>query len=674
MTRKKIVLFIIMICSSISQAKVDLVTLPSRDTVQLTIYNSADMTLVRESRALTLKEGKNSLQFSWANTLIDPTSLEMLPKAGADKIDIADLTYPPRVKNLGLWNIQSGLSGKTPVEITYLTSGLSWRAFYMGTLTEDEKTMRLQGYVRVTNNSGEDYENAQTRLIVGKVHILDRIADLARRQYPYGRPGEVVPRLAGAPVFMDELRVRGRKAVMKEMSELARKEIKKEGLSEYFLYTIEGTETIPTGWSKRLISFDVDDVPVINLYKYERERYGNSVVRFLSFKNDEEHKLGDTPIPGGRLKVYRNVEDKGHLSYTGQSSFKYIPVDEDVELNLGLVADVVVEPKLMDFKTDSYRFDNNGNISGWDEIRKFKIEVRNTRDIPVKIEIQRNFNTGYWKLKKGGDFDDFSKVDMDTVKFTLKLKPQTKKQFRYTLTTYHGIRQEKRTQGIETPVSRNVQQSDDLHSYLVSWWKFDEGIGNTAYDSAGDNHGSIHGAKWTSGRIGGALIFDGVDDYVNCGNDSVFNITGPVTLSAWIKTSSPGKAMWQGIVTKGEILWKIQKQLDGRGYFECWGLKGAPSPGPYLQTVGVNMNDGQWHHIVGTYDKATMRIYWDGAENNSFSVSGNIDTGGYPVYIGGVYGKPEYVFGGLIDDVRIYKRALSANEIKRIYQNGLKGS
>ena len=157
-------------------AKIDLVTLPVRDTVQLTIYNSADLTLVRESRALTLKQGLNKLQFSWENTLIDPTSLEMIPKEQADKIDIFDLTYPPRVKNLGLWNIRSAVGANVPVEITYLTSGLSWRAFYMGTLTPDEKTMRLQGYVRITNNSGEDYENAQTRLIVGKVHSLYRIA------------------------------------------------------------------------------------------------------------------------------------------------------------------------------------------------------------------------------------------------------------------------------------------------------------------------------------------------------------------------------------------------------------------------------------------------------------------------------------------------------------------
>jgi hypothetical protein len=405
------------------------------------------MTLVRESRALTLKDGENKLQFSWANTLIDPTSLEMLPKANADKIDIADLTYPPRVRNLGLWNIESGVSGKVPVEITYLTSGLSWRAFYMGTLTEDEKTMRLQGYVRVTNNSGEDYENAQTRLIVGKVHILDQIAQLARRQYPYGKPGE--------PILVDKLgSLKDAKKEMKKVTHwyaYARapisgpavpKEIKKEGLSEYFLYTIEGTETIPTGWSKRLISFDVDDVPVVNLYKFEQERYGNSVVRFISFKNDEEHELGDTPIPGGLLKVYRSADDKGHLSYTGQSSFKYIPVDEDVELNLGAVSNVVVEPTLMDFETKNYRFDRHRNISGWDEVRKFKIEVRNTRDIGVKVEIKRNFPTQYWKLQKSGDFGKFEKVDLDTVKFTLILKPRSKQVFEYVLTTYHGVRQE----------------------------------------------------------------------------------------------------------------------------------------------------------------------------------------------------------------------------------------
>ncbi|MCH9021534.1 MAG: DUF4139 domain-containing protein [Planctomycetes bacterium] len=423
--------------------KVDLVTLPVREAVQLTIYNSADLTLVRESRALTLREGVNRLQFSWENTLIDPTSLEMTAKAQVDKIDIFDLTYPPRVRNLGLWNIASEVSGKVPVEITYLTSGLSWRAFYMGTLSEDERVMRLAGYVRVTNNSGEDYENAQTRLIVGKVHLLDRIAELARRQYPYGWPGVIAPISQDAAV---ELRMLSRSSMMMELSAAKPssrpKEIKKEGLSEYFLYTIEGTETIPTGWSKRLPSFEADEIPVVNLYKYEQERYGTNVVRFLSFTNDQEHELGETPIPGGMLKVYRLAGEGGHLSYEGQSSFKYIPVDEEVELNLGAVQNVVVEPKLMEYRTENYRFTNRGNISGWDEVRRFRIKVKNTRELGVKVEIRRNFGTSYWDLNNEGEYGEFEKVDQNTVKYELELEGRSGREFEYELRTYHGDREE----------------------------------------------------------------------------------------------------------------------------------------------------------------------------------------------------------------------------------------
>ena len=440
MKMKQMLLTLALLATLAAHAKVDLVTLPTRDTVQITIYNSADLTLVREQRDLTLRQGVNRLQFSWVNTLIDPTSLEMRPKANGDRIDVFDLVYPPRVRNLGLWNIRSEVSGKTPFEITYLTSGISWRAFYMGTLTPDEKTMRLQGYVRVTNNSGEDYEGAQTRLIVGKVHLLDQIAALARRQHPYGRPGQAGWGGGGRGKMRDRA-LSGLKRIA-ESEAKAQKVIKKEGLSEYFLYTIEGTETIRHGWSKRLPSFEAGEVPVVNLYKYEEQRWGQRPVRFLSFKNDEEHKLGDTPIPGGLLKVYRTADRQAHLSYEGQSSFKYIPVDEDVELNLGAVRNIIVEPKQMSFKTDAFTRDNNGNINGWDETREFLVEVKNTRPVAAKLEISRNFGTQYWSLQQRGDFGDYKKIDLDTVRFTLELPPQSKQQFTYVLTTRHGKRQE----------------------------------------------------------------------------------------------------------------------------------------------------------------------------------------------------------------------------------------
>ena len=443
------ILLMILMSVTACWAKVDLVTLPQRDTVQLTIYNSADLTLARESRGLMFNQGRNELQFSWENTLIDPTSLDMIPLTQVDRIDVAALVYPPHVQNLGLWQVDSEINGKVPVEISYLTSGLSWRAFYMGTLSPDEQTMHLQGYVRVTNNSGEDYENAQVRLIVGEVHLLDQIANLARREDPYGRPqseitvgyGMAGGRAKGVMRGMKE-RVMYEEVALTPMPVMQSKNIEKKGLSEYFLYSIEGTETIPNGWSKRLISFDTEDIPVINLFKYEQQRYGDQVLRFLSFTNDEEHELGDTPIPGGLLKVYRNVDPQSHLSYVGQSDFKYIPVSEEVELNLGRVEDVKVEPVLMSQEKDNFRFNNNLDVSGYDDVQTYDVTVTNTRAVPVKVEITRNLETSYWTLVQSNQDVTYERLDATRIKFTLELPARSEVTFNYRIRLYRGVRQE----------------------------------------------------------------------------------------------------------------------------------------------------------------------------------------------------------------------------------------
>ena len=73
---------------------IDLSTVPARDSVQLTIYNAEDLTLVRETRQVTFKKGVNPLEFSWANTLIDPTSVMLRFPEQAAKLEVLDTTYP----------------------------------------------------------------------------------------------------------------------------------------------------------------------------------------------------------------------------------------------------------------------------------------------------------------------------------------------------------------------------------------------------------------------------------------------------------------------------------------------------------------------------------------------------------------------------------------------------
>jgi hypothetical protein len=435
------------IFASPTWAGIDLVTLPERDSVQLTIYNSADLTLAREVRKLTLRKGINRLSFGWANTLIDPTSLNLRAIQRPDAVHLLDISYPPRINSQGIWTVESQVDGEVPVEITFFTSGITWRAFYMATLAPDERSIRLQGYVRVENHSGEDYQNAQTRLIVGKIHLLDQIAELARRTAPYGMPMEPL----GKAAVVAEQRALMRKADAALEAAAAPpapskpKEIIKEGLSEYFLYTIEGTETIPNEWAKRLPSFEAKDVPVVNLYKFEEERYGKDVMRFLLFANDKLHKLGDTPLPDGLIKVFRQVDGDGHLSYEGADSTKYIPVEQKVELNLGPMRKVAVEPKMMKTRTENFSFNRDRNIDGWEEVQDWTVEARNNREVPARVEIKRNLRHQYWDLKPGmEDHGQFEREDMDTVKFTLELKPYERRQFTYTVRYFEGERRNRR--------------------------------------------------------------------------------------------------------------------------------------------------------------------------------------------------------------------------------------
>src|SRR4051794_31898488 len=159
---------------------VDLSTVPKRDTVQLTIYNSEDLTLVRETRKVTFKRGQNPLQFSWANTLIDPSSVELTFLTDADKLEVLDTTFPQDKPQMLFWNVQSDMDGEVAVRISYFTSGITWSADYVGIANKDETQLALESFVRVRNNSGEAYENAEIRLVVGTINLVEKIAQLAR--------------------------------------------------------------------------------------------------------------------------------------------------------------------------------------------------------------------------------------------------------------------------------------------------------------------------------------------------------------------------------------------------------------------------------------------------------------------------------------------------------------
>jgi hypothetical protein len=434
---------------------IDLSTVPKRDSVQLTIYNSEDITLVRETRVVTLKKGANPLQFSWANTLIDPSSVELKFLTSADKLEVLDTTFPHDKPQMLYWNVNSEVDGEATIQITYFTSGITWSSDYVAIADKDEGSLNLDGLVRVTNNSGEEYANAQIRLVVGTINLVEKVAQLAK--VPMGEVESLDKSKLGELRREVMMRAFDRAAVGGSMSaaapaEVAKaKEIVKEGLSEYFIYTVEGTETIANGWSKRMRSFEGRDVPVKVQYRYRPREYGDLLVRMYLMTNNKESKLGTTPLPDGVVRVFRNNGRDG-LSYLTQQSIKYVPIGDKIELNLGEDPEVVFRLEKMRTSRDHIWMQVNGtntfkevgsdvtqnepnmSVVGWDDRTVYRQLIRNYTAKPIDVEIRRSFD-GHIVFRSPLEPTQF---DFQTAQFTAQVTSGGKKDLRYEIVQHQG--------------------------------------------------------------------------------------------------------------------------------------------------------------------------------------------------------------------------------------------
>ncbi len=464
-------------------AAVDLVTLPTREGTQLTIYNSEDITMVREHRLLTVKEGVNRIQFSWANTLIDPTSIEFRILDQQDKVDLVDTTFPSGRNDALQWNLKSQMAGKIPVEIRYFTSGITWAADYVGIANEDETKLAVTGYVRVSNDSGEVYDNAQTRLVVGKINLVEKIADLARRPPP-AAPGLVNVRngtLSLGGIVLDDM---ARDYDQKKLSGALdasglvvekRKEVQKQGLSEYFLFTIEGREDIKDKEPKRLVALKVADVPLESTYKLSDRTRDQGFTKFYRFKNvkllDEQGKekklssmanLGLSPLPNGTIRLFSEYKNKD-LAYVGGTETKYVPIGDRVEVNVGPDKDITIQRRLKDQKISNIvarqykrRLDDQFvlyyDLIDYDETFFYAEELVSGKPVLAKIEVERQFDADVvlwgsegqpqgWTSNEPGAYVDLhtivgrvERVDQQHVKYFLDLSPGKKQRIEYSVT------------------------------------------------------------------------------------------------------------------------------------------------------------------------------------------------------------------------------------------------
>jgi len=197
---------------------------------------------------------------------------------------------------------------------------------------------------------------------------------------------------------------------------------------------------------------------------------------------------------------------------------------------------------------------------------------------------------------------------------------------------------------------------------LVGHWKLD----GTANDSAGSNHGTLLGdPTWVNDpQRGWCLDLDGDGDYLDVGDDPSLTCTEEITVACRIKVRKLDRN-WNAIATKGDDWVLARTRDDNRIAFLCLGLTGGGWPEVYSGDV----NDGQWHHLAGVYDGAKLSLYQDGGSVDSKSLHGRINSNWSRVLIGENGQAPNRYWNGLIDDVRLYNRALTAEEIGLLAQS-----
>ncbi|MEZ6193009.1 MAG: hypothetical protein R3C45_17190 [Phycisphaerales bacterium] len=310
-------------------ARVKLITLPVRERVEIQL-DHAFATLVEEERVVPLVAGTNQVEFSWANTSIDPGTIVFrvigfegdVKGASGGEVNVLSVSYPPGESAL-VWDVHSTHSGPVRVRISYLLGGLSKSYNYRAVAEHDESTLTLSRYIRVQNFANEQYDDTQIQAGLG-----DKFS-------------------------------------------------KPIGLNETKEVLIEKTE----------------GVPITKTYTVDLSQFGYldpvqkklRVPMHYVLTNDAKHKLGGEALPDGKVRIFQK-DSSGTTAFTGEDWGQFTPIDDKMKLYLGTAQDVVVKRTIE--RRDRTKV--GGNLSHFDVVVKYEIE--NFKDKPVTLDIAEQIN------------------------------------------------------------------------------------------------------------------------------------------------------------------------------------------------------------------------------------------------------------------------------------------
>lgn len=326
-------LLLVTLLAAPALARTKMAMLPDRDEVRVHLDNPGAI-LVEEIRTLALQQGTNKVDFSWRGVTVDKGSLQFAVLTHADRARLIAFAYPPS-ENAVVAEVYADEALEAKVRIAYLLSGISMETSYHAVAERDERTLEFKSFVKIANNSGEDFDAA--RITVG-----------------YGT----------------------------EYSKSLRHEEAKKMLAA-------SSDSLPV---RKKFLWDANAMP--HDPRDRAETVGVPV--YYIVENRVEKGLGKQPLLDGKMRVFQK-DSAGTTAFLGEDWAKFTAVGDSMEVYIGDSRDIAVKRKVMKSRDLNIRKNYSQDIVLFDREEEIEYEIENFKDKPLELTV-RDYRNGYWEI------------------------------------------------------------------------------------------------------------------------------------------------------------------------------------------------------------------------------------------------------------------------------------
>ncbi len=306
------------------------------------------------------------------------------------------------------WNIAANASSELDAQLSYMTGGLGWKASYNIVAPEEGETVNVNGWVTVNNNSGTGFKDATLKLVAGDINV----------NHAHGA-------LIGSPAL----------AKSRSLADVA--EVTEKAFDDFHLYTLPRPLTLRDQETKQVEFLSSSKVKAQKRYIYApasnfryyggknynkiNQEFSRDVSTWWEFKNSQDNGLG-VPFPQGTMRFYRSDDADGNLEFVGENNILHTPKNETISVNTGNAFDLLGERKATDFQVSRSK----------DWLREsYEVTLTNrSEDEKTIIVREPMWRWSNWEIEKNSM--DYTKIDAQTIEFTVTLPADSKKTVSYT--------------------------------------------------------------------------------------------------------------------------------------------------------------------------------------------------------------------------------------------------